>query len=100
MIGSERPPEALARYAGFLMNWVAQRARERFAKALDAELGLHPREFGVLAVVQKEPGITQQAIEERGGGTGTMVSTLDSLEGAGSPSAGCIRATAASGPSR
>ncbi len=81
MIGSERPPEALARYTGFLMNWVAQRMRERFARALDAELGLHPREFGVLAVVQKEPGITQQAIGDAAGvDPSTMVSTLDRLE--------------------
>ena len=84
MIGSERPPEALARYTGFLMNWVAQRMRERFARALDAELGLHPREFGALAVVQKEPGITQQAIGDAAGvDPSTMVSTLDSLEARG-----------------
>lgn len=80
MIGSERPPEALARYTGFLMNWIAQRLRARFATALEAELGLHPREFGVLAVVQKEPGITQQAIGDAAGvDPSTMVSTLDSL---------------------
>ena len=81
MIGSERPPEALARYTGFLMNWIAQRLRARFATALEAELGLHPREFGVLAVVQKEPGITQQAIGDAAGvDPSTMVSALDSLE--------------------
>ena len=81
MIGSERPPEALAQYTGFLMNWVAQRSRERFAKALEAELGLHPREFGVLAVVQREPGITQQAIGDAAGvDPSTMVATLDGLE--------------------
>ena len=81
MIGSERPPEALAQYTGFLMNWVAQRSRERFAKALEAELGLHPREFGVLAVVQHEPGITQQAIGDAAGvDPSTMVATLDGLE--------------------
>ena len=81
MIGSERPPEALAQYTGFLMNWVARRSRERFAKALEAELGLHPREFGVLAVVQREPGITQQAIGDAAGvDPSTMVATLDGLE--------------------
>ena len=81
MIGSERPPEALAQYTGFLMNWVAQRSRGHFAKALEAELGLHPREFGVLAVVQREPGITQQAIGEAAGvDPSTMVATLDGLE--------------------
>jgi DNA-binding MarR family transcriptional regulator len=81
MIGSERPPEALAQYTGFLMNWVAQRSRTRFAKALEAELGLHPRDFGVLAVVQREPGITQQAIGDAAGvDPSTMVATLDGLE--------------------
>jgi MarR family transcriptional regulator, lower aerobic nicotinate degradation pathway regulator len=81
MIGSERPPEALAHYTGFLMNWVARRSRERFAEALEAEVGLHPREFGVLAVVQRDPGITQQAIGEAAGvDPSTMVATLDSLE--------------------
>ena len=84
MIGSERPPEALAQYSGFLMNWVAQRSRTRFAKALEAELGLHPREFGVLAVVQREPGITQQAIGDAAGvDPSTMVATLDGLEARG-----------------
>jgi MarR family transcriptional regulator, lower aerobic nicotinate degradation pathway regulator len=81
MIGSERPPEALAQYTGFLMNWVARRSRERFAEALEAEVALHPREFGVLAVVQRDPGITQQAIGEAAGvDPSTMVATLDSLE--------------------
>ena len=81
MIGSERPPEALAQYTGFLMNWVARRSRERFASALEAEVGLHPREFGVLAVVERDPGITQQAIGEAAGvDPSTMVATLDSLE--------------------
>lgn len=81
MIGSERPPEALAQYTGFLMNWVAQRSRTRFAKALDEQLGLHPREFGVLAVVARQPGITQQAIGEAANvDPSTMVATLDGLE--------------------
>jgi DNA-binding MarR family transcriptional regulator len=81
MIGSERPPEALAQYTGFLMNWVAQRSRARFAKALQEQLGLHPREFGVLAVVAHEPGITQQAIGEAASvDPSTMVATLDGLE--------------------
>ena len=81
MIGSERPPEALAQYTGFLMNWVSQRSRTRFSKALEAELGLHPRDFGVLAVVQREPGITQQAIGDAAGvDPSTMVATLDGLE--------------------
>lgn len=81
MIGSERPPAALAEHTGFLMSWVAQRSRERFARALAESTGLHPREFGVLAVVAREPGITQQAVGEAAGvDPSTMVATLDSLE--------------------
>jgi MarR family transcriptional regulator, lower aerobic nicotinate degradation pathway regulator len=81
MIGAQRPPEALAQYTGFLMNWVARRSRESFAKALEDELGLHPREFGVLAVVERAPGITQQAIGDAAGvDPSTMVATLDALE--------------------
>jgi DNA-binding MarR family transcriptional regulator len=81
MIGAERPPEALAEYPGFLMNWVAQRSRAKFARALEENTGLHPREFGVLAVVSREPGITQQAVGEAAGvDPSTMVATLDSLE--------------------
>ena len=81
MIGAERAPEALAEYTGFLMNWVARRTRMKFAQALEEKTGLHPREFGVLAVVSHEPGITQQAVGDAAGvDPSTMVATLDSLE--------------------
>jgi DNA-binding MarR family transcriptional regulator len=81
MIGAERPPEALAEYTGFLMNWVARKSRAKFAQALEEGTGLHPREFGVLAVVSRDPGITQQAVGEAAGvDPSTMVATLDSLE--------------------
>jgi DNA-binding MarR family transcriptional regulator len=81
MLGSERPPAALAAHTGFLMNWVAARSRERFAAALAERCGLHPREFGVLSVIAKTPGITQHAIGEAAGvDPSTMVATLDSLE--------------------
>jgi DNA-binding MarR family transcriptional regulator len=81
MLGEERPPEALAGYTGFLMNWVGARSRARFAQALNERTGLHPREFGVLNMLARNPGITQHEI---GAGAGvdpsTMVATLDSLE--------------------
>ena len=51
----------------FLMNWVANRSRQYFARRLEEELGLHPREFGVLNVLERNPGITQQAIGEHAG---------------------------------
>jgi MarR family transcriptional regulator, lower aerobic nicotinate degradation pathway regulator len=84
MLGEERPPEALAGYTGFLMNWVGARSRARFAEALAERTGLHPREFGVLNMIARNSGITQHEI---GAGAGvdpsTMVATLDSLEARG-----------------
>jgi DNA-binding MarR family transcriptional regulator len=80
MLGSDRPPEALAQHTGFLMNWCAERSRRRFAQAL-AEHGLHPREFGVLSVIAAHPGIPQQAIGEAAGvDPSTMVATIDALQ--------------------
>jgi DNA-binding MarR family transcriptional regulator len=81
MLGSDRPPEALSGYTGFLMNWVATRSRLLFASRLEECCGIHPREFGVLNVVAESPGITQQAIGEHAGiDPSTMVATLDTLE--------------------
>src|ERR671935_2260151 len=81
MLGSERPPEALSGYTGFLMNWVATRSRLHFAARLEECCRLHPREFGVLTVLANEPGVTQQAIGEHAGiDPSTMVATLDALE--------------------
>jgi DNA-binding MarR family transcriptional regulator len=81
MLGEKRPPEALADYTGFLMNWVGARSRAKFAEALHERTGLHPREFGVLNMLARNSGITQHEI---GAGAGvdpsTMVATLDSLE--------------------
>jgi DNA-binding MarR family transcriptional regulator len=81
MLGEERPPEALAGYTGFLMNWVGTRSREKFAQALSEQTGLHPREFGVLNVLARTPGITQQGVGHHAGvDPSTMVATLDALE--------------------
>jgi MarR family transcriptional regulator, lower aerobic nicotinate degradation pathway regulator len=81
MMGEERPPEALAGYTGFLMNWVGARSRARFAQALNERTGLHPREFGVLNMLARTPGVTQHEIGEGAGvDPSTMVATLDSLE--------------------
>jgi DNA-binding MarR family transcriptional regulator len=80
MLGGDRPPEALGQYTGFLLNWVGARSRARFSAAL-ADIGLHPREFGVLAVIADQPGITQQGIVDATQvDSSTMVATLDALE--------------------
>ncbi|HEY7630361.1 MAG TPA: MarR family winged helix-turn-helix transcriptional regulator [Thermoleophilaceae bacterium] len=84
MLGEERPPSALADYTGFLMNWVANRSRASFARALHDRCGLHPREFGVLTVLARNAGVTQQEIgADSGVDPSTMVATLDSLEARG-----------------
>lgn len=81
MLGEKRPPEALADYTGFLMNWVGARSRAKFADALHQRTGLHPREFGVLNMLARNPGLTQHQIGEGAGvDPSTMVATLDSLE--------------------
>ena len=81
MLGEDRPPAALSEYTGFLMNWIANRSRQQFARALAETCGIHPREFGVLNMIAGNPGITQNAIGEGAGvDPSTMVATLDHLE--------------------
>jgi DNA-binding MarR family transcriptional regulator len=80
MLGGDRPPEALGQYTGFLMNWIGARSRARFGEAM-AEIGLHPREFGVLTIIADQPGITQQGIVDATQvDSSTMVATLDAFE--------------------
>jgi DNA-binding MarR family transcriptional regulator len=83
MLGSNKPPEALGDYTGFLMNWIAIRSRGAFAAELEA-LGLRPPQFAVLSVIDAEPGLTQQALVTATGiDPSSMVQMVDSLEAAG-----------------
>jgi DNA-binding MarR family transcriptional regulator len=80
VIGGHKPPPELAHNTGFLMNWIGMRSRERFHQAM-AELGLHPRDFGILTIIAKRPGITQHEISAQTDiDVSTMVAALDSLE--------------------
>jgi DNA-binding MarR family transcriptional regulator len=80
MLGGDRPPQALGQYTGFLLSWVSARSRARFGEAL-ADIGLHPREFGVLTIIADRPGITQQGIVDATQvDSSTMVATLDAFE--------------------
>lgn len=80
MIGGSSPPSALGDYTGFLLNWLGTRSRTAFAAALE-ETGLHPRDVGVLTILSRRPGVTQQEIgSESGIDSSTMVATIDSLE--------------------
>lgn len=80
MVDGERPPQQLAQYSGFLLNWVAARSRVRFAAAL-AEIGLHLREFAALNIVAAKPGLTQHELAAAAEiDASTLVATLDALE--------------------
>ena len=77
------PPEPLASAPGFLLSWVGRRMAADFARGLEP-LGIQPREFGVLNLIDAHPGITQQ---ELGAGAlvdpSSMVAILDELEARG-----------------
>lgn len=83
MIGGDRPPEALGRYTGFLLNWIGARSREAFTAALE-KVGLRLQQFAVMSMIAAEPGQTQQGlVESTRVDPSTMVQTLDALEAAG-----------------
>jgi DNA-binding MarR family transcriptional regulator len=83
MIAGDRPPEALGAYTGFLMNWVGTRSRARFTEAIGS-LGLHPREFLVLTMLDARPGIAQQELVDATFiDPSTMTMAIDGLEGRG-----------------
>lgn len=74
------PPEPLASAPGFLLSWAGRRIAAEFAHALEP-LGIQPRDFGVLNLIDAHPGITQH---ELGAGAlvdpSSMVAVLDELE--------------------
>ncbi len=74
------PPEPLASAPGFLLSWNGQRIAAAFAKALEP-LGLTPPLFGVLTLIDAEPGSTQRHLVSRSMiDPSSMVSVLDELE--------------------
>jgi DNA-binding MarR family transcriptional regulator len=79
----EPPPEPLASAVGFLLSWNGQRTAHGFAEAL-RPLGLRPPHFGVMTLVDAEPGSTQQELGHRSLiDPSSMVGVLDELEGLG-----------------
>jgi len=83
MLYADRPPEELAGYSGFLLGYLGQKSRARFIAMLEP-LGFHPREFGLMAVVAKRPGITQQELASLARvDPSSMVALLDELEARG-----------------
>jgi DNA-binding MarR family transcriptional regulator len=74
------PPEPLASAPGFLLSWNGQRTAYTFAEALKP-LGLRPHHFGVLTLIDTEPGSTQQELVDRSMiDPSSMVAVIDELE--------------------
>ncbi len=76
----ESPPAPLADAPGFLLTWNGRKIASRFAEGM-ATLGLHPRHFGVMRLIDAEPGITQHDLGARAViDPSSMVAVLDELE--------------------
>ena len=74
------PPEPLASAVGYLLSWNGRRTAYEFGKAL-AEIGLRPPLFGVMTLIDADPGVTQQQLVERSEiDPSSMVGLLDELE--------------------
>jgi DNA-binding MarR family transcriptional regulator len=77
------PPEPLASAPGFLLSWHGQRTAATFVQAL-APLGLHPRHFGVMNLIESHPGTTQRDLVHRSLiDPSSMVAVIDELEAMG-----------------
>jgi DNA-binding MarR family transcriptional regulator len=80
---NQPPPEPLASSVAFLLSWNGRRTAHRFAAALEP-LGLRPPHFGVLTLIDAEPGSTQQELGDRSMiDPSSMVAVVDELEGLG-----------------
>jgi MarR family transcriptional regulator, lower aerobic nicotinate degradation pathway regulator len=80
MLHSDQPPNELGQFTGFLMAYLGSRSGRRFASALEP-FGLHPRHFGVMTVLDKRAGLTQQDLaDESNVDRSSMVAVLDELE--------------------
>jgi DNA-binding MarR family transcriptional regulator len=74
---------ALMRHTGFLISRVGMVAQKQFAERMDS-LGLSPKMWGVLNVLEAEGAITQHALGRCvGSDPSSMVSTIDDLESRG-----------------
>jgi len=80
VLHSDRPPEELSGYTGFLLGYLGEKSRRRFIAMLEP-LGFHPREFGLMTVLAKRPGITQQELASLARvDPSSMVALMDELE--------------------
>ncbi len=83
MTGPPGMHAALTRHTGFLISRVGLLAQRRFAERMET-LGLTPRMWGALNVLDAEGAITQHALcQGVGMDPSSMVATLDELEAKG-----------------
>jgi DNA-binding MarR family transcriptional regulator len=74
------PPEPLASAPGFLLSWHGQRTASLFNEALEP-LGLQPRHFGVMNLIDSHPGTTQRdLVHDSLIDPSSMVAVIDELE--------------------
>jgi DNA-binding MarR family transcriptional regulator len=74
------PPEPLASATGFLLSWNGRRTAYLFEQAL-REIDLRPPLFGVLTLIDANPGSTQQDLGSQSLiDPSTMVAMIDELE--------------------
>src|SRR6476661_8743718 len=80
VLHSDTPPEELAGYTGFLLGYLGEKSRRSFIALLEPH-GFHPREFGLMTVMAKRPGLTQQELALLARvDPSSMVALLDDLE--------------------
>jgi DNA-binding MarR family transcriptional regulator len=80
VLHSDQPPEELSGYTGFLLGFLGEKSRRNFIALLEPH-GFHPREFGLMTVMAKRPGITQQELASLARvDPSSMVALLDDLE--------------------
>jgi len=80
VIHADRPPEELGHLTGFLLSFLGRRSAANFAAILEPH-GFHPRDFGVLTVIARRPGMTQQELATMSNvDRSSMVALLDDFE--------------------
>jgi DNA-binding MarR family transcriptional regulator len=83
VLHSDQPPEELAGYTGFLLGYLGEKSRRNFIALLEPH-GFHPREFGLMTVMAKRPGLTQHELATLARvDPSSMVALLDDLEARG-----------------
>jgi DNA-binding MarR family transcriptional regulator len=83
VLHADRPPEELGHLTGFLLTYLGRRSAANFAEILRPQ-GFHPRDFGVLMVIGRRPGITQHELAAMSNiDRSSMVALLDDLEARG-----------------